>query len=331
VNARRVVVNLGVLMVAGLVAVAIAVVVGNALTSGRAQSPTTSTRPTPRPQSSANPSSVAIGSSGPVAVLVGAGDIGDCTRHEDTLTADLVERIPGIVFTLGDNVYPNGTASDFEDCYAPTWGRPSIKQRTRPAAGGNEYDTPGAKAYFAYFGEAAGDPATGYYAYDAGSWRVYVLNSECRRIGGCGEGSPQVQWLLADLAANARACVLAMWHEPVFTSGPGGGSSSLRHLWRVLYDAGAELILNGDHHVYERFGPQTPTGRRDPDRGVVQIVVGTGGTSPDTFESQAPNSLVQASRVWGVLRLELAPASYAFKFISVAGHDFTDGGAADCH
>lgn len=264
-------------------------------------------------------------------MLVGAGDIADCDRQQDSLTADALERVPGTVFTLGDNAYPNASVQDFERCYEPTWGRPSIKDRTRPTPGDDDYDTPGAAGYFAYFGDAARDPATGYYAYDAGAWRVYVINSSCRQVGGCAEGSAQELWLRADLAANPRECVLAMWHEPHFSSGPKGGSDSMRQMWRVLYDAGAELILNGNHHVYERFAPQSPAGKADPERGIVEFVVGTGGAAPDGFDAPLPNSLVRKARVYGVLRLDLSPTGYAFEYLDVAGRDFSDRGAGECH
>ena len=182
-----------------------------------------------------------------------------------------------------------------------------------------------------YFGDAAGEPDAGYYAYDAGAWRVYVLNTECRQIGGCGVGSPQESWLLEDLAAEPRRCVLAMWHHPYFTSGPSfGGSSSTRNLWRILQSAGAELVLSGSDHHYERFEPQTGAGDADPE-GLVQFVVGTGGSRPDNLRVDAPHSAARAFDVFGVLRLELGPRGYAFEFLSVAGPDFSDSGTAECH
>jgi hypothetical protein len=211
-----------------------------------------------------------------IAVMVGAGDIADCGRFQDEATAAAVARIPGTVFTLGDNVYPTGTKDNFTNCYAHTWGRQDIKERTRPTAGGNEYRVPGAAGYFGYFGEAAGDPATGYYAYEEGSWRVYVLNSACHEIGGCELGSPQALWLRDDLAQHPATCVVAMWHVPVFTSGHGGSTGLMRAMWQALQDAGAELVLNGNQHSYERFAPQTATGVADDRKGIVEIVVGTG-------------------------------------------------------
>ncbi|MET0619346.1 MAG: metallophosphoesterase, partial [Thermoanaerobaculia bacterium] len=195
--------------------------------------------PTPRP---------------PDPVLVGAGDIASCDSGGDEQTAALLDTIDGTVFTLGDNVYPNGTAKQFLECYDPSWGR--HKARTRPVPGNHDYRTQGAAGYFGYFGSAAGDPRTGYYAYDLGTWRVLVLNSNCRQIGGCGPGSAQEKWLKQDLAENPRPCTVAMWHHPRYSSGEHGDDTDMRHIWKVLYDADADLVLAGHDHTYERFAPQ---------------------------------------------------------------------------
>jgi len=145
--------------------------------------------------------------------LVGAGDIASCELASDEATAAVVATVDGIVFTTGDNVYPRGDAQYYEECYQPSWG--AFKERTRPVPGNHDYyQNPGAAPYFAYFGENAGDPSLGYYAYDAGTWRVYALNSECGQVGGCEPTSAQYQWLARDLAAAPHRCVLAMWHRP---------------------------------------------------------------------------------------------------------------------
>ena len=207
--------------------------------------------------------------------------------------------------------------------------RPEGADATGP--GDNDYKTSAAAGYFQYFGEAAGDPSTGYYAFDAGEWRVYMLNSECSRIGGCGPGSAEEAWLEKDLAANPRHCALAVMHRPYFTSGPnGGGSSAMRNLWRVLQEAGAELVVSGHDHHYERFEPQTGAGDVDPE-GIVQFVVGTGGSRPDKLDIDAPHSITSATEVFGVLRLELRRDEYSFEFISVAGPEFADAGTDQCH
>ena len=265
----------------------------------------------------------------PDAVLVGAGDIADCASSGDEATAKLIDGIAGAVFTLGDNAYESGTPSEFSRCYDPTWGRQLA--RTRPVAGNHDYATRNAAGYFGYFGAAAGDPATGWYAYDAGAWRVYVLNSNCGSVGGCDASSAQERWLRQDVATNPRQCVLAMWHHPRFSSGVHGNDPATQGLWQALYEAGAELILNGHDHTYERFAPQTPEGALDDRRGIVEMVVGTGGRSHYDFPTIRANSLVRNDTAYGVLRLVLSDGGWSFEFLPVAGASFTDSGSGTCH
>jgi hypothetical protein len=273
----------------------------------------------------------AVPTAPPTAILVGAGDIASCSSSGDEATAALLTSIPGTVYTLGDNVYDNGTTSEFNNCYGPSWGQASIKSRTRPVAGNHEYNTSGATGYYGYFGAAAGDPTKGYYAYDHGTWRVYVLNSNCAAIGGCGAGSAQEVWLRGDLTANPRDCVVAMWHHPRFSSGSHGSSTATQALYQTLYDFNAELVLVGHDHHYERFGPQTATGVADAARGLVQIVVGTGGRSHYAVGTIRANSLVRNADTYGVLRLALSPGAWAFNFVPEAGRTFADSGSGTCH
>lgn len=262
-------------------------------------------------------------------MLVGAGDIAGCNYDRDEETAKLLDDIPGTVVTLGDNVYPDGTDLQFNDCYDPTWGR--HKARTRPAPGNHDYHTPGASGYFNYFGTAAGEPDKGYYSYDLGDWHIIVLNSNCSEVGGCAGDSPQGQWLQADLAAHPTVCTLAYWHRPRFSSGRHGNSSAVAPFWRILYGAGADVVLNGHDHDYERFAPQNPDGVADPARGIRQFVVGTGGKGLRPFETIQPNSEVKNSTTHGVLKLTLRAASYDWEFIPIAGDTFADSGSGACN
>jgi hypothetical protein len=262
-------------------------------------------------------------------VLVGAGDIASCTTGGDAATANLLDEIPGTVVVLGDSVYPDGTHGQFADCYGPTWGR--FLDRTRPAPGNHEYHTTDAAGYFGYFGARAGDPDEGWYAYDLGEWRIYALNSNCAEIGGCDPGSAQVRWLAADLAANPRRCVLAYWHHPRFSSGRHGSNPAVDTLWDTLYDAGAELVLNGHDHSYERFAPQSDAGRLDPDAGIVEFVVGTGGYTHYEFPNVLATSLVRDNAAFGVLQLTLSQGSWTARFVPIAGQSFSDEASGRCH
>ncbi len=146
-------------------------------------------------------------------VLVGAGDIADCTKTGDSLTANLMDTIPGTVFADGDNAYPDGSTTAYKNCYGPTWGR--FKSRTKPVPGNHDYLTAGAAGYFNYFGSAAGQSGMGYYSYDLGAWHVVALNSNIAM----NVGSPQEVWLKADLANSTKRCTVAYWHHPLFSSG----------------------------------------------------------------------------------------------------------------
>jgi PKD repeat protein len=259
--------------------------------------------------------------------IVGAGDIATCSSTRDEATAALIDGIPGTVVTLGDNVYPNGTAAEFTDCYEPSWGR--FKARTRPSVGNSDYGTSGASGYFGYFGAAAGDATRGYYSYDLGSWHVIVLNSNCAEVGGCGTGSAQEQWLRADLAASANACTLAYWHHPRWSSA-GGATGSVGAFWDALYEHGVEVVLNGHAHVYERFAPQTPAGVRDPSGGIRQFTVGTGGESLAAWGTIQSTSQLRQNTTDGVLALSLTNQGYGWSYIPVSG-TFADSGFEYCH
>ncbi|HET7678455.1 MAG TPA: metallophosphoesterase [Candidatus Limnocylindrales bacterium] len=260
--------------------------------------------------------------------LVGAGDIASCGSSGDEATARLVASLPGTVFTAGDNAYQRGTDDEFARCYDPTWGR--FRTRTRPAPGNHDHETRGAAGYFRYFGAAAGEPGRGWYAWDEGSWRVYVLDSTCEVVG-CGEDSEQMRWLVGDLAAQPRSCVAAIWHHPLFTSSRREGRAAMRAAWQALHEARAELVINGHEHHYERFAPQDPQGRADPARGIRQFVVGTGGRSLYRFGQTRPNSEVRDASTYGALALELRADGYAWRFLPTEAAGFSDGGEGPCH
>jgi hypothetical protein len=265
-------------------------------------------------------------------VVVAAGDIANCASEGDEATARLVSGIEGTVLTLGDNAYPDGSEEDFEECYEPTWGQ--FKERTKPTPGNHEYNTEGASAYFDYFGKAAGDPDEGYYSYSLGAWHIVALNSNCGEGEiHCGPGSPQGRWLEEDLAANGEeACTLAYFHHPLFASGSyRPGVKRVERLWEILYPAGVDVVLNGHDHNYQRFAPQDAGGRADPEGGIRQFVVGTGGRSLYEIPDPIANTEVYNDEAYGVLKLTLHPKKYEWEFVPVKGETFSDFGGARCH
>jgi acid phosphatase type 7 len=288
--------------------------------------------------------------------LVAAGDIAcppgeaeTATRCRHARTADLVERLsPDAVAVLGDIQYNLGELENFQASYDPTWGR--LKAITHPVPGNHEYqgdpERDSAPGYFAYFGAAAGDPARGFYRWKLGAWTMFALNSgaightrtgagaflpnDCWPVS-CARGSTQERWLRAQLESlRPDSCVLAYWHHPRYSSGFTGTHQPHREtapLFRALYEHGAELVLSGHVHNYERFPPVDPAGRSD-ERGITQFVVGTGGIGLHT-ETGPPLTTTLRTDLFGVLELMLGSTGWSSRFVAEDGNT-ADTGAGDC-
>jgi hypothetical protein len=267
-------------------------------------------------------------------LILAAGDIAACDSTGDEATASLVdELIPeeaASVVVLGDLAYENGSADDFARCYEPSWGR--FRDRTLPTPGNHEYNTPDAAAYFDYFAdETVGEPDAGWYVTERPGWRLIALNSNCDEVSGCGRGSRQWSFLTDQLrATDPGDCVLAFWHHPRWSSGDEHGSDDQTDaLWRALADAGADLLLTGHDHTYERFVPMDADGAPDP-AGMTQFVVGTGGRSLYGFGEILPTSAAHDSSTYGVLQLTLREGAYDWAFVPTEDGGFTDSGSASC-
>ena len=263
-------------------------------------------------------------------LMLAAGDIGSCNSGGDEATAALLEGVPATIAALGDLAYPRGTADEFAYCYDPSWG--VFRDHTRPAAGNHDFATPWAAPYFAYWGTLAGFAGAGYYSYELGSWHVIVLNSNCRFVP-CRPGSPQETWLRTDLAQHRTKCTLAYFHHPLFSSTRGTATPAVQPLWQDLYAAGADVVLNGHAHNYQRFAPQTPLGGADPKRGIREFVVGTGGNSHHALGPPIANQQNMDDTTFGVLRLMLLDTGYTWEFEpqTNGGGFFTDSGTGTCH
>lgn len=258
-------------------------------------------------------------------VLVGAGDIANCDIIGGHLeTANVLDSIPGTVFTMGDHAYPSGSKKSFEECYEQSWGR--HKERTRPSPGNHDMRTRNGLPYYNYFGENAGPKRLGYYSYNLGEWHIISLNSDIsvRRR------SKQYKWLQQDLEENQATCMLAYWHVPTFSSGGHGNHREMLDAWRLLYDSGADVIVGGHDHSYERFAPQDPNGKADPERGIRQFVVGTGGAGVYRFNEPVENSEVRQWQSYGVIKFTLYPDRYDWEFVTAKGKPFEDKGSAGC-
>jgi hypothetical protein len=274
-----------------------------------------------------------------VAQVVAAGDIACDPLDEDyedglghgascrqMATSDLWVDDPSIdaALVLGDVQYEDALLWKFRESFDSSWGRD--RERILPAPGNHEYRVAGASGYFNYFDDAAGP---GWYSTDVGRWHVVSLNSTCPPVD-CSADGPQVTWLKQDLAADDSTCTLAFFHHPLTASvGPSGSPSypQVRPFWRALYQDGADLVLVGHQHTYERFAKLTPKLQPSPE-GIRQIIAGTGGHSVHLQDFVAPYSQFRARKL-GVLHLELRPERYQFWFETIAGQ-VIDQGATAC-
>jgi hypothetical protein len=306
---------------------------------------------TPPPSLTTDPSSARMAGEGGW-VIAAAGDIacdadpngrenpGTC-QYDDT--ANLIGAGVDEVLLLGDMQYETGAYSDYVAHFDPTWGRSFDK--LRPAPGNHEYaDDPNGqpKGFFRYFGGGAKGPKRlGFSSFDLGAcpdapcWHVIALNSElCFASGGCGPpadpdrpgpGNRMYRWLKHDLENHPDAeypCTLAYWHHPRFSFSTGSGASTqVQPLWDLLYAASADVVLNGHSHNYQRWDPQDPAGVLDPDRGIREFVVGTGGRSLYALPSGLrPEALAAAqAHSFGVLELTLKAAGYRWNWVTANG------------
>lgn len=273
-----------------------------------------------------------------VADLVSAGmppkilmtaDIGQCgTDHKPNpsvfATAELLEERPGLILLAGDIAYPDGRAVDFSECYDPAYG--PLKKRILPAPGNHEYRNKDAAAYFQYFGAQAGQAGKGWYSVDFAGWHIIALNSNLP----LGDSSPQLKWLQQDLAHRPPGCLLAFWHHPRFSSGEHGNTLFMDPAWQTLVQAGADLILTGHDHDYERFAPMNAFAE-EVDTGTREFVVGTGGALLRAPEQLKPNSEVRDGQSYGILELQLRKEGYDWRFLSTQDAAFEDQGSGQCH
>jgi calcineurin-like phosphoesterase family protein len=296
------------------------------------------------------------GGAAPVAdpTIVAVGDIACQSLQQNTNegacrsgeVASLVTQLnPTRFLPLGDLQYSKGSLDEFQRVWDVQFG--ALKPITAPVPGNHEYTTPGGGGYFDYFGSAAHGPS-GYYSYDLGAWHIVALNSAiCGTAEGCGPGSPQYEWLAADLAAHrSAACTLAYQHHPPFDwrpwqkfvdpdeDGPNAGSEvvGLRDLWSLMDGASVDVLLVGHNHMYQRWAAQDVSGVRDAD-GIVEFIVGTGGRSlyPLGKKPRPKNIVAIQNKAFGALQLTLHARSYDYRWVGLPTDPrFIDAGSITC-
>lgn len=277
-------------------------------------------------------------------VFMGVGDIAVCGTDGDEKTAvlmdsllktDSVAKVNDEVFTLGDNAYPDGSASNFTLCWTQSWGDSTkrIMKKIHPTPGNHEHQSVGAAPYYQYFGNKAGSSKKGYYSYDVGEWHAIALNAEIMVNNSFtdAERKAQEDWLRNDIKSTTKACTLAYWHDPRFSTGWHGGNPAVQPVWQILYDGGADLVLTGHDHDYERFLPLDAFGVLDSAKGIPSYVVGTGGGDLRGFRTNpSPYSASRVQGYFGILKLTLGKGEFRAAFLDVNGRIW-DPSSGKCH
>ncbi len=267
-------------------------------------------------------------------VVMAVGDIAcgpndqdkDC---QDKRTAELIKSTnPDALFLLGDLQYQDGKSEDFQKFFGSTWQQ--FNSLAYPTPGNHDYLTPGATGYFNFYQNFYKNKQNkDYYSFNIGPWHLISLNSNCWAVAGCLADTPQEKWLVKDLQDNPSKCTLAFWHHPFYTSGRQENLTAYRDFWKDLYNSGADVVLNGHEHLYERFAPQDNLGNKN-DKGIREFVVGTGGINLYSFQKIQPNSEFRDNKDFGVLKLTLHSSSYDWQFISI-DNQVLDAGSGQCH
>ena len=243
------------------------------------------------------------------------------------------------VLLLGDIQYLYGKFEDFERSFVPYFRE--IEAPLYVAAGNHDYgngsvpngDLSGyKKAFDQYFPKATYEKeGKTYYEFNLGPWQLYALDSNCAYVGGCGQGSPQYDWLTSKVNSEDK-CSIAFWHHPLFTSGTHKGDIDIldrKPFWDVLQFAGTDVVLNGHDHHYERFASKLPDGTVSQD-GIREFISGAGGYSLRKVAEPYPSGQEKVvDDQFGYLYLELFPGRYEWQYKNVYG-DVLDSGMDDC-
>ncbi|HQL38900.1 MAG TPA: metallophosphoesterase [Anaerolineaceae bacterium] len=262
----------------------------------------------------------------PLPAILAAGDVAVCEPGMTAQTAGLLRHLPGEILVLGDASNNHGSTEQYANCFHPTWGQ--YLNRMYVVPGNHDYES-GGDPFYSYFGAAAGPPGLGYFSFDLHGWHIIGLNTVCGQVDRCSESTEQYQWLINDLAAHPSQCSLVFWHNPYFSPLPTGGAENLEPFFRAIHAAGADIVLNGHDHVYVRYAPMDPEGNIDPENGVREFIVGTGGAYLQTNFVSLPAEEMRIS-TWGLLQLELGEGFYRWSFFDLE-MQVLDSGEDWCH
>ena len=242
-------------------------------------------------------------------VIAAAGD-GAGGETNATSVVNLIDGWdPELFLYLGD-VYEDGTLTEFRNWYG-TGGTffDRFRSRTAPVIGNHELDGGG---YFPYW-----DNVPHYYSYDVNGWHFVALDSTSQFGPQFTPGTPQYDWLAADLAATTSPCVVAYAHHPLYTIGAESPATRLQPMFQLMRQHGVTLFLTAHDHNYQHWVPMDGAGSPDP-AGVAELVVGTGGHSSIAVKT-SDFRVVKQHKSYGALRMALYGNRADFSYTTSTG------------
>lgn len=232
------------------------------------------------------------------------------------------------VLALGDLLQRGEpTKRTYRKNFFRTW--PVSPRRLYPVPGNHDYDKERGRneGYRNFLTSVGIGNRKSWYSWQSPSWLFLALDSNCEWVD-CSLGGPQLSWLERELLASEKRCVLAYFHHPLFhTPGPKQSApirEGVRNIWSILDAHGADVVLNGHWHHYERFPALSPEGTPG---GIRQFTVGTGGVS--LFETQKHPLADVYEQEFGFLSLRLRESSYGWQFLNKE-KDILDWGSGSC-
>ncbi len=253
------------------------------------------------------------------------GDYGSNSINEARV-ADLVASWqPAFVVTTGDNNYNAGAAatidnnigqyySQFIGSYQGQYGDGSPTNRFWPSLGNHDWRSLNCSGdactgpYIDYF-TLPGNERT--YDVDMGLMHLFVLASDDEEPAGNSAGSVQAGWLESALAASTACFDVVVFHNAPYSSGHHGSNATMRWPFAAW---GAEMVLNGHEHSYERLDVA----------GMPYIVNGLGGKSKYKFENVGTlpagvTSLVRYRADYGAMLVTVSETGLTSQFFNTDG------------
>jgi len=264
--------------------------------------------------------------SGQPFVVAAAGDGASGEASAAKVANTITSLNPNLFLYLGD-VYESGSMAEFYNWYGTSSSNLGVLRAiTDPTIGNHEYgNSIGGTGYFDYWNNVPN-----YYSFNAGGWHFISLNSNYTKIG-VTPTSAQYLWLQQDLAANAQACTIVYYHQPLYNIGPEGPTTAMASIWSLMAQYGVSIVLNGHDHDYQRWVPLDGNGNPSP-TGITEFIAGGGGHGLLTIassDSRVAYSNYLNPAAFGVLLLQLSGTGANYSYHS-SNDSILDSGFVPC-